>query len=94
MANHSGIIDQANVYGGRQQLHAVSFQQSDGFQKLNEKLRDIATSLVGGLKTFDAMKISLQGESGSTKEHVSREFRQREKHVTDDDHCRRFLESL
>ena len=94
MAHHSGIMDQANVYGGRQQLHAVSFQQSDAFQKLNEKLRDIATSPAEGPKTFDAMKISLQGESVSTKEHVRREFRQREKHVTDDDHCRRFLESL
>ena len=58
MAHHSGIMDQANVYGGRQQLHAVSFQQSDAFQKLNEKLRDIATSPAEGPKTFDAKNLA------------------------------------
>ena len=72
----------------------MSFQQSDAFQKLDEKLQDVATSLAEGPKRFDAMKVLLQNESALTNEHISREFRQHEKNIADDDYCRRFLESL
>ena len=87
-------MDQANVYGRRQQLHAVAFQQSDAFQKLDEKFRDVTTSLAKGPKTFDAMKVLLQNKSALKKEYISREFRQHEKNIADDEYCRWFLKSL
>lgn len=72
----------------------MSLQQNRDFQNLDQKLQSMVINLAQGPKSFDELKILIQNESESVKQHITNEVQQYERNLAHEDYCKRFLESL
>ena len=58
----------------RQYVHLIYNEQSDGFRNLDRKLRNLIIGVARNQNTFDELKVLIQAEIASGKQHVSQEF--------------------